>query len=184
MNRFNYRQSSIERLFGEAPLRRLTETIRLPIGVIGAAVFVLAGTCSIENHRVAALDADLAAVQIRVRAAASERARAERLTAVVVRLRAATAGIAAARREALAATNTIARIGNGLPEQTWLTGVGATADGTWTIGGRSTRVNEIGTMLRRIQDIDRNAAARLVSVVATGRGGRILDFVIGWDRRP
>jgi hypothetical protein len=99
-------------------------------------------------------------------------------------LRALHAGVAAARREALAATNTIARIGNDLPPQTWLTGVGSTPNGTWTIDGRSTRVGEIGTMLRRVQRIDDGATARLVSIAATGRTGRVLDFVIGWDRRP
>jgi hypothetical protein len=39
-------------------------------------------------------------------------------------------------------------------------------------------------MLRRIQSIDKTASTRLVSIAATGRTGRILDFVIGWDRRP
>ena len=38
-------------------------------------------------------------------------------------------------------------------------------------------------MLRRVQSLDRNATVRLVSIAATGRTGRILDFVIGWARR-
>ena len=83
----------------------------------------------------------------------------------------------------LETTNAIARIGNDLPPQTWLTAIGATPAGDWTIGGRSTRVSEIGTMLRRVQALDAGAAATLVSIAATGRSGRILDFVIGWNRR-
>jgi hypothetical protein len=184
MNRFNYQQSPFERHFGDAPMGMLADRLRLPMAVIGAAVLALAATWSFETHRVADLDAELAALQLRVEAASGLRVRAERLTARVARLRAASAGIDAAHREALAATNTIAQIGNGMPEQTWLTGVGAAAAGTWTIDGRSTRVDQIGTMLRRIQSIDKTASTRLVSIAATGRTGRILDFVIGWDRRP
>ena len=58
----------------------------------------------------------------------------------------------------------------------------ATPADAWTINGRSTRVDEIGTMLRRVQELDRRGAARLVSIAATGRSGRILDFVISWSR--
>lgn len=184
MKRFNYAQSPFERLFEGAPLGMFAEWMRVPMAVIGAAVLALASTWLIETHRLAVLDADLSALQRRVQAASSDRIRAERLTATVSRLQAMSAGIAAARRAALAATNTIAQIGNGLPEQTWLTGIGATPAGTWTIGGRSARVGEIGTMLRRIESIDKTAATRLISIAATGRRGRILDFVIGWDRRP
>jgi hypothetical protein len=184
VNRFNYQQSPLERYFGGTSVRMLAERMRFPMAIIGAAVLALASTWSIETHRVADLDVQLAALALRVQAANGDRIAAERLAATVARLEATNAGLAAARREALAATNTIAQIGNGLPEETWLTGVGATPAGAWTIGGRSTRVNEIGTMLRRIQSIDKTAATRLVSIAATGRTGRILDFVIGWDRRP
>jgi hypothetical protein len=106
------------------------------------------------------------------------------LTAAVARLRAIQGGIAAARRDVIETTNTIAQVGNELPAQTWLTGVGSTPSGDWTIAGRSTHVDEIGTMLRRVQSIDPNASAHLVSIAATGRAGRILNFVIGWERRP
>jgi Tfp pilus assembly protein PilN len=184
MNRFNYQQSPLARRFGGVPVRMLAERLRLPMAVMGAAVLALASTWLLETHRIADLDADLSALQLRVQSASSDRIRAEHLTATVARLEATSVGIDAARREALAATNTIAQIGNDLPEETWLTGVGATPAGTWTISGRSTRVNEIGTMLRRVQSIDKTAATRLVSIAATGRTGRILDFVIGWDRRP
>jgi hypothetical protein len=184
MIRFNYRQSAYERLFGDAPAIVLTSRLRVPLATIGAALLAVTATWSIQTNRVAGLDNELSALQSHVRAASSDEVRAERLTATVARLRALRAGIAAARREALAATNTIAQIGNGLPPQTWLTAVGSTPDGTWTIDGRSTRVAEIGTMLRRVQSIDDGATARLVSIAAIGRTGHILDFVIGWDRRP
>jgi hypothetical protein len=182
--RFNYHQSPYERLFGDAPAALLTDRLRIPLATIGAALLTVTATWSIQSHRVAGLENELNALQLGVRAASADELRAERLTASVARLRALRAGVAAARREALAATNTIALIGNDLPPQTWLTEVGSTPNGAWTIDGRSTRVGEIGTMLRRVQSIDDGATARLVSIAATGRTGRVLDFVIGWDRRP
>ena len=184
MIRFNYHQSAYERVFGETPTALLTGRLRVPLAAIGAALLTVAATWSVQSHRVSALDDELAALHLRVQAANADSLRAQRLTADVSRLRALCAGIAVARREALAATNTIARIGNDLPPQTWLTAVGSTPAGAWTIGGRSTRVAEIGTMLRRVQNLDDGGTARLVSIAATGRNGHILDFVIGWDRRP
>jgi hypothetical protein len=181
--RFNYHPSARERFLSAAPLAAVTERLRLPAALVLAAVFIVLATWSFETRRVALLDDDLHRLQQQERAAAVDDARAERLIAEVARLRAAAERVAAARHDVLAATNAIARIGNELPPQTWLTAVGATPAGDWTIGGRSTRVDEIGTMLRRVQALDAGASATLVSVAATGRSGRILDFVIGWKQR-
>jgi Tfp pilus assembly protein PilN len=183
MRRFNFDQTAYQRLLAGTPVRAMVIQLRLPIAAIGAALLAVAGGWSIETQRIAALDAELSGLHARAQATAAGAARADRLTAAVARLRAIQDGIAAARRDVLETTNTIAQIGNQLPPQTWLTGVGSTAAGDWTIGGRSTRVDEIGTMLRRVQGIDPSATARLVSIAATGRSGRILDFVIGWERR-
>lgn len=182
MIRFDYHQSPYQLLLREAAAVLLTGRLRVPLAAIGAAVLAVTLGWSLEMHRLADLDGELAALQSRVDAAAGGDVHARRLMATVTRLRALRSEIAAARREALAATNTIALIGNDLPPQTWLTSVGSTATGTWTIDGRSTRVSEIGVMLRRVQSIDATAAAHLVSIAATGRSGRILDFVIGWER--
>lgn len=184
MIRFNYHQSACERLWNGIAETVPVERIRLPAALLAAALLALAGAWCVELQRVTVLERDVAIQQARVRAVASDAARAQRLTADVERLRAVRDRIAVAKRDVLLATNTIARIGNALPPQTWLTTIGSTPDGTWTIGGRSTRVDEIGTMLRRVQGLDRGASARLVSIVATGRTGRILDFVIGWSHRP
>jgi hypothetical protein len=184
VNRFNYHQSAYERLLAGVPAAMLTERLRAPMAVIGAALLSVAATWSIETHRAAVLGDELTGLHARLQAAAANQTHAEHLTSSVARLRAIVERVALARRDVLVATNTIATIGNDLPPQTWLTSVGSTPTGDWTIGGRSTRVDEIGTMLRRVQGIDRNATARLVSIAATGRGARVMDFVIGWDRRP
>ncbi|HEV8022439.1 MAG TPA: hypothetical protein VGP41_14285, partial [Candidatus Lustribacter sp.] len=161
----------------------LAERLRLPAALVLAAALIVLATWSFETRRIALLDGDLHRLQQQVRALSFDDARAERLIAEVGRLRTGAERVAAARHDVLVTTNTIAQIGNALPPQTWLTAVGATPAGDWTIGGRSTRVDEIGTMLRRVQALDAAASATLVSVAATGRSGRILDFVIGWNRR-
>jgi Tfp pilus assembly protein PilN len=184
VTRFNYHQSAYERFVAGAAISQLAARVRLPVAVVGAALLIVAAAWSIDAHRLGVLDGELTALQLRAHAAEADDARAQRLMTAVARLRAIDERIALARRDVFMATNTIARIGNGLPPQTWLTSLGSTPAGDWTIGGRSTRVDEIGTMLRRVQGLDRNASARLVSIAATGRAGRVLDFVIGWDHRP
>jgi len=184
MNRFNYRQSAYDRLAAGASVPALVTRWRQLFAVGGAALAILATAWSVDGHRLAVLDGELTELRLRVQAAEHGNARAVRLAAAVARLRALDERIADARRDLFTETNTIAQIGNGLPAQTWLTSLGATPAGDWTIAGRSTRVDEIGTLLRRVQSIDRNATARLVSVAATGHTGRILDFIIAWNRRP
>lgn len=184
MIRFNYDRPPYERFLAGLPLTALAAQLRVPMASLGAALLVVAATWSFETHRIAALDGELSRLDLRVQALAADEVRAKHLTAAVARLRAIQGGIATARRDVLETTNTIALIGNELPAQTWLTGVGSTPAGDWTIGGRSTHVDEIGTMLRRVQGIDRSATTHLVSISATGRAGRILDFVIVWERRP
>jgi len=184
MIRFNYHPSPFERFLDDTPAVALFERLRVPLAIIAAALLGVAGTWSVETQRMAQLEAQRATLQVRLHATAAGDDRAQRLLADVTRLRAVRERIAAGRRDVIVATNTIASIGNDLPPQTWLTALGSTPAGDWTIGGRSTRVGEIGTMLRRVQSLDRGATARLISIAATGRAGRILDFVIGWERRP
>ena len=184
MKRFDYNQSRYHQLLAEIPLGTIAMQLRLPVTACAAALLAVAAAWSLETHRIAALDLELSQMQLRVQATAADEARVERLTSAVAHQRAIQDGIAAARRDVLETTNTVARIGNELPEQTWLTAVSSTPAGAWTVGGRSTHVGEIGTMLRRVQGIDPKSTARLVSIAATGRSGRILDFIIAWDRNP
>lgn len=181
--RFNYHPSRRERWLAAVPLAAFAQRLRLPAALTALAALIVFAAWSLETQRLAAVDGDLSRLRQQVQAAAHEDARAERTIAEIARLRATAERVAAARRDVLVTTNAIARLGNELPPQTWLTGVGATPAGDWTIGGRSTRIDEIGTMLRRVQALDAGAAATLVSIAATGRRGRILDFVIGWNRR-
>lgn len=184
MIRFNYLQPAHERWSASIPAITLASSVRVPLLLIGLALLGLAATWTFEVHRAEMLQEDLSGLQLRVRAAASDERLARNLMTSVARMRTIRAAVSAARRDVFVATNTIARIGNALPPATWLTSVGSTPAGAWTIGGRSTRVDEIGTMLRRVQGIDQRATVRLVSIAATGRTGRVLDFVIGWDQHP
>ena len=184
MIRFNYLQPPHERWCAGVPAAALAGSLRLPLVLIGLAFLSIAATWTFETHRIGMLEDQLSGLQSRIRTAANDERRARNLMTNVARLRTIRSAVSAAHRDVLVATNTIARIGNDLPPATWLTSVGSTSAGAWTIGGRSTRVEEIGTMLRRVQAIDQHASVRLVSIAATGRSGRILDVVIGWDQQP
>jgi len=89
--------------------------------------------------------------------------------------------VLAAQRASIADANAIARIGNRLPPQTWLTSLRAERTGTWSIGGRSTQIEQIGATLATIGRLAPAAAPRLVSLEANGERGRLLDFRIAWD---
>jgi hypothetical protein len=184
VTRFNYLQPPHERWYAGIPAAALAASLRVPLLLIGVAFLSVTAIWSFERHRAGMLEDQLSGLQSRLHAAANDERHARTLMTTIARLRTIGAAVSAAHRDVLVATNTIARIGNDLPPETWLTSVGATPAGAWTIGGRSTRVEEIGTMLRRVQAIDQHATVRLVSIAATGRSGRILDFVIGWDQGP
>jgi hypothetical protein len=184
MKRFNYRQSFLERFAGLAPPAPATHGLRVPLAIAGAAAVLFAGAWGLEAQRMAQLDHDLDALNVRVRAAKPAADRASAVIAATARAQTEYARVLAARREAVTSTNTIARLGNALPPRTWLTNVQSTPAGAWTIAGRSDRVAEIGTTLRAIQQFDTRAQTRLVSISASGRTGEVLNFVIGWDRQP
>lgn len=175
MMRFDYRRSAA---------RDALPAFRRPALALGCGLLALAATWWLQTQRLATAAAELAALEQRAHAADASEARVRRVHAEVVRLRAIDARLIAARGAGLVAANAIVRVGNALPAQTWLTALGTAPDGSWTIGGTSARLDEIGAMLRRVQSLDRRGSPRLVSIAASGRGGRLLDFVIGWNRTP
>jgi hypothetical protein len=183
MNGFSYARSPLERLELKLP-PMLGGAFRMPLVTLGAALVLGAATATIEAQRLSALDSDLGALITRERAAAPAATAARQIVAAIARDRELADRVIDGRRSAMIATNMIARLGNALPAQTWLTNVQQTATGTWTIAGRSVRVAEIATTLRTIAALDARSRTQLVSVSATGRSGHVLDFVIGWERRP
>lgn len=184
MKRHNYLQSRLERLIGTIPGPSAYTHLRRPLAAIGAAFALVAGAWFVDGQRVAALDRDLATLRAQATLAAADAARARTLLATVTRARTIAERVVAAHRIGVASTNAVAQVGNVLPRETWLTNVSAAPAGNWSIAGRSARLAEIGTTLRSIQRIDARAATHLVSLTATGRTGRIHDFVIAWDRLP
>jgi hypothetical protein len=183
VKRFDYHQTVLERLAGIAPAGLLSGRLRFPVAVAGAAVCALALTSSIELQRLSRLDRELALLQTRVHAGQAQTQRATWLIAANATARRDDERIRSARREAIASTNAIARLGNALPSRTWLTNIQSTPAGTWTIAGRSDRVAEIGTTLRTIAQFDPHATAQLVSISAGGPAGTLLNFVIGWQHQ-
>jgi hypothetical protein len=181
MTRFNYSRTFFERLAGVAPSELLGNRLRLPVALAGAVALLLSVASGIEMQRLSALDRDLGNLQARLRAVQPAAGRASSVIAAMIHERRDDDRIQDARREAIASTNTIARLGNALPARTWLTNIQSTPAGAWTIAGRSDRVAEIGTTLRTIQQFEPQATAQLVSISAGGPTGTLLNFVIGWQ---
>jgi Tfp pilus assembly protein PilN len=182
--RHNYRQSLLERSAHFLPGLTLTGSLRRLLAAIGCALVLVAAGWAVEAQRVARLDRDLGVMHERARSAAADARRAQQLAVAVRRASALEERVARAHRLAIASTNAVAEIGNVLPAQTWLTNVAAAPSGTITIAGRSAHVTEIGTALHAIARLDPLADTRLISISATGRAGRIHDFVIAWNRQP
>jgi Tfp pilus assembly protein PilN len=181
VTRFNYRQSSFERLFGRRPGLAITRAMHVPIMAIGAALLLVASVSLIEFHRIAQLSAELHEMRDRIGTVQTADARVAALEQRIERLRSLRAAVLLSWRESRETTNGIALIGNALPAQTWLTRVQRSAEGRWSIAGRSTSVGHIGTALARIALLEPAATARLVSINGTGPSGRILEFIIAWE---
>ena len=182
MMRHNYQQSALSHVAGMVPGLPFRSHVRRSLAVFGSALLLTGGLWALEAHRIAALDTDLGRMREEAGSLAREARRSQQLADAVRRSSAIEMRIGEAHRVALDSTNAIARIGNLLPEETWLTNVAATPSGSITIAGRSTRVVEIGATLDAIQHIDARAATRLVSISTTGRTGNLHDFVIAWER--
>jgi hypothetical protein len=180
LTRFDYLRARFRH--GAAPwgVGRVGAHAGAAAGVVVASLLLFAAAWTFDAQRLRGLNDDLEAAQLHVRATAGAARRALDLQAALERLRALDMRVALAQREAIDTTNAVARIGNDLPSQTWLTSVQALPGGGWSIAGRSTRIAEIGSALETIQLADGSGATHLVSASAGGRH-RTLDFVIGWD---
>jgi hypothetical protein len=181
VTRFDYVPARFEPLRAAFGAGRRPAGIRLAAGVVGASLIFVTAMWSFEEHRLTQLADELNALQTQARFARIAMHRARRLRTTLLRLRDIDTTIALARQEAIATTNVVSRIGNSLPSGTWLTGVQAATTGGWTIAGRSKQIADVGATLGAIEHLDGGAATHLVSVAATGRASRILDFVIDCD---
>jgi Tfp pilus assembly protein PilN len=156
--------------------------MRSALLAIAAAIVAVTLVALVERQRLAALDGELAVLADRIAVAERDDARSDALQHDVVRLRELCATLDNVRRDTTIATNTIVRIGNRLPPQTWLTSVQTDRAGSWTIGGRSARLDEIGTTLATVAQLEPAATTRLVSVNAAGIRGALLDFSIALEQ--
>jgi hypothetical protein len=184
VKRHDYGQTLFSQLTGDITGRLALLRLRAAVLAIASLCIVGASVSSVELQRIAALDREYAALTQHAGQVAIDAQSARALSGRIAHDRLLLERVAAARREATMSSNAIASIGNALPQQTWLTNVTTGGTGAWTIAGRSTRVAEVGSTLRAIARLDHRAAARLVSIAASGRSGAILDFVIAWDRQP
>jgi Tfp pilus assembly protein PilN len=181
VTRFDYRQSAFERLIGRPPRIAPDGRLRASVATLAVALVAVAVVATAERGRLARLDAELGAMHDRLIAAQRSDALDERVRRDVLAARGIRDAVLDARRASIADANAIARLGNRLPPQTWLTSLNATRTGTWSIAGRSTQIEQIGATLAAIGRLEPAASPRLVSLEANGERGRMLDFRIAWD---
>lgn len=182
--RHNYHPSPLERLAALTRAIHVPAQLRIGMAMVGMASLLVSIMWGVETRRIAVLEHELAIASSEARAIAADARRAQSVAGALRRAVELQQRIDRAHRVAIASTNAIALLGNGLPSDTWLTSLATAPSGSINIAGRSARVEQIGTALRAIQHIDAHAGTRLISISATGRTGRIHDFLIGWDRHP
>jgi hypothetical protein len=180
--RYNYQPSAFEQFAAHVPATTIDPALRRTLVRAGAILGALGILTAIELGRLATAEKDLDALRARAAASAPAAAAAARLTSDVEQLRATAAAIDRSRRDGLLRADDLVRVGNLLPEQTWLTAIHEDRSGTWSIEGRSTRLVEIGATLGALQRLDPRAGVHLVSVLGIGRG-RALEFTLTWARR-
>jgi len=178
MSAFAYRRHPLRRFVDERLAVAAVPALRPVFAGIAAALLGIAAVATVEQHRIAALDADVAVWRARVDAATRDDARRAIAERDLDRLRAAREELAAIRLASRRDLNALVRIGNALPPQTWLTSV-ARGDGDWSIGGRAGRIDAVGTLLTVL---DAGGAARLVSVDASRRPGPLEFRIAAADR--
>jgi hypothetical protein len=182
VKRFNYHPTLIERVVGRKPNIAVDGPLRLGIGAITAAAALCVAVALVEANRLAHADSELAALQLQIDAAQRVGAHVAELDRDVARLRAIKRALTDVTRASVTSTNDIARLGNSLAQETWLTRVQSTRVGGWSIAGRSPRVDHIGATLSAIASLDPAAETQLVSIEATGTSGNLLEFLIAWNR--
>jgi hypothetical protein len=156
--------------------------LRAPAAIVAATLAAIAVTVAVEFERIGALDRAAVILQARVTASAASAARASAIDAQRERMQRIETAIAQAHRETLASLNDLALLGNRLPAQTWLTGIRADRDGTWSVEGRSGRVPEVGTTLAGVQRIEPAGRVRLLSLAGPAERARAIHFSLAWER--
>lgn len=182
MIRYNYYQTQFERWFGHAGWSAPDAATQRSAAAAAVALALLVALWIGEAQRIAALDAQIARVRERAAAAATEAERVARLQHAVTTLRDRRRTLDEERLGGLDQSNQIARVGNRLPDGTWLDTLRTDASGSWTLNGRASRLAAIGSALRTLADLDSHGDPRLLSLTADARREHLLDFTIAWDR--
>lgn len=180
MTRFTYHPSRLERLRAGAPKLALDARTGPPLAVVLGTLLLLTTLWLVQAQRLAELDRSLALLDAQLRQAQQTASAVARLSGEIARMQRTRDVVLGYRRQSTLTENLIARLGNDLPSHTWLTAVQPTVAGTWSISGRSTRLDEVGDVLAALQRSDRSSEPRLVSAASSARGS-LVDFSIAWE---
>ena len=181
MKRVNDAGSAFERLTGISPAA-LPRAVRVPLAALGVTM-IGAGFCwGVEEARI---DAAL-------RSAEAYTARAQALDPPADRARAAAADVARLQNVARAVRDVvasggrsaarIARIGNALPDDVWLSAIRAD-DGAVSLEGRALHVEGVAAAVAALGRLDASTSVRLRSVRSDARHANVI-YGLALDPRP
>jgi Tfp pilus assembly protein PilN len=163
MRRIDYHVTWSERRIGVALPATIPPSLRAPLAAFACAVAFVAVVWCVQHARLRAAERDGAALARRLAAAEREVAAVCAIESDVARLRALSERIASFRASGALRASEIARVGNVLPDDAWLTSLRADR-GALSLEGRSARLGAVGTALAALSRLPRYGGARLIAV--------------------
>jgi hypothetical protein len=156
--------------------------IRRSAVIVGAALAVTAASIAVELHRLAAVDAVLAAMSERTSQTTASRERLAAQQAEVVRMQLLADTVLTARSAARDEINALVLLGNQLPLEASVTRVHGDRDGSWTIDGRASRIFAVRAALLEAAHVQHRARIRLLSLSALNARTHGVRFTLSWER--
>jgi Tfp pilus assembly protein PilN len=163
MRRTNYLLSWSERYAGIALPSTLRPELRAPLAVLACALALVVLLGSVQHARLRAVAADEARYAEQLGAAERRAARTTAAEGEVARLRTIAARLDALRSLGSEHTAEIARLGNALPSESWLTSMRADPVAL-TLEGGSARISAIAQTMANLTALRRYPGIRLISL--------------------
>jgi hypothetical protein len=176
---YNYHRPVIGRIFGSTATLQLARALRTGVPGFALACALAGGIWGFELRVLGGIENDLASVQAGLSADEADDRRLRQAKSAGDTMQALLAALDRQKRSTAQELNALAAIGNALPPNTWLTELHRQTAGTWSMAGRSARLEEIGDTLVALQRLDATGDPRLISV-SSKDAGVPLAFTAEW----
>jgi Tfp pilus assembly protein PilN len=163
VRRTNYLRSSSERITSTLVPLALPAPLRRPLAALLGALALIALVHVVQQARLGVATEEAHTLEERLRSTERRLARVRDLENEVSRLDALSDRIAALRRSGAVAANELATIGNGVPQDAWLSAIHTAPDG-YGIDGSGARLADVGRTMISIARLHAFSGARLVAI--------------------